>query len=255
MTHEIKIYIKQPDTLSSTTYVKKYYGTHSYLVFGLDSIPVDVVKRNKITVVNSMNPWLDALWEQENLDRSMLTAWRQTNKKLIVMEWDLLKPIADIIDSDIDLPDDQDNNIYTDYLHFDNTDNDLFVAVSKDTRIIDFISNKYTIADDEIPLDENTVVIRKLWPIFNFQDNLVYGYVGDTNIHKYRIYLGDRMLTERFYPVESGGNFQVVESISLNSGSDGTLRIISPYGLVIDKIEIDGQTVMVNDITYDLLLS
>lgn len=255
MTHDLKIYIKQPDVLTSTTYVKKYYGPHSYKPFSLDSMPENVVKSNTVTVVNSMNPWLDAFWQQENLDSSILSSWRQTNKKIIAIEWQLMKPLADVVETDIELDDESDTNVYTDYLYRNNPDQDLFAIASKDSRITNFITAKYLSEDEtDLTLDE-TVVKRRYWPIFNIQGDFIYGNVGDNSIHKYRVYLGDRLLTERFYPVESGGEYQVVESISLSDGVEGALRIESSYGLVIDKIEVDGLTVSVNDITYDLLLS
>jgi hypothetical protein len=85
--------------------------------------------------------------------------------------------------------------------------------------------------------------------------NMHWGFDGVEDKNKYRIYLDDRLLMERFFPADMSASQTYFEHFVLDSPVTGTISIPNELGLIIDKIEIDGLTVTVNDITYDLLLS
>lgn len=253
MSHEVKIYIKQADYLETKSYVRPYTDDSiTYRHFKYQSRPANAVKSNKIIVANSMNPVIDQFWIDNNLDLTKLQDWRKRNKKIIVMDWECERAADSVTDSDTIIEANSDTNVYVDYLYYDNKQTDFFVALSRNPRIATFITEKYLTDSAEGDPILEYIGTQRHWPIFKFDGDLVYGYDKTLDIYSYRIYHDTRLLTERFYPIEQGGNYHVVETVGLEIG--GTLRLANNYDLIIDKVSVDGVETAVGSWEYTLTL-
>lgn len=77
-----------------------------------------------------------------------------------------------------------------------------------------------------------------------FKDNIIIMSKNIPSIPrflKYRIYLKNRLLIERYYPIDIEQNRMIAETIYLNENATGEMRVESNFDLQIKRVEINGQ--------------
>lgn len=94
----------------------------------------------------------------------------------------------------------------------------------------------------EDTVKKNLDIIKKINAHF-IKDNILLAINRELNLDplRYRIYLENRLLVERYYPIDIESNRIVAETIYFKENTKGNLRIESNFDLQIKRVEIDGQ--------------
>jgi hypothetical protein len=195
---------------------------------GWNSSP-DSVRLVTYEIYSSFNPILDKLFHDKGWNRSILINLRQkTINKIALLSWDISKKHLC-------------NNIETIY---PDTTKDFFSLTINDILIKNNICFILNIKAQEYHYKQR-LSHNLLGPLVKLYKKDIGYFVNDQSFrsdkHKYRLYLNNRLLIERFYPVDIEHNRMLSETIYLKPNASGELRIESDFDLLIKRTEVDGR--------------
>jgi hypothetical protein len=180
-------------------------------------------------IYNSFNPVLDHLFHNKEWNRSILINLRKnTVDKIALVSWNISqKHLHCRTVEEIYM---QEHESF-----FQKTIGDVFL--NKNISVMfDIKAQEYYEVQKKSPR-----LLRSMTNTFNkdigfFISNNIFRHAK----HRYRIYLDNRLLIERYYPVDIEYNRMLAETVYLNENAKGEIRVESDFNLMIKRVELDG---------------
>lgn len=179
-------------------------------------------------IYNSFNPTLAHLFYNKGWNQSILIDLRKNSNKIALVSWDVAQKHLC-------------KNIETIYSR---PEQNLFSITIDDVLLKKNISVMLKVKSQEYYTRQKAVptLFRSLDKCYNKEiDYFISKNVFRREKHRYRLYLGSRLLVERYYPVDLEYNRMLAETIYLNEAASGEIRLESDFDLQIKRVEVNGQ--------------
>ena len=177
-------------------------------------------------VFNTFSQALEKVFNKFDIDRKILIDLRRKAiNKVAVISWKRIPMHL----CNVEIENKNDGMFLTETMESFKDKGILLIFKIDDETLLRSIKNRYPFIKAISPSD------------FIKDDILITKNRFRSNDFKYRLYLNDRLLVERYYPVDIEHNRMIAETIYFNENAQGTLRIESDFELQIKRVEVDGQ--------------
>ena len=211
--------------LEQKTISEVYQDAFEKIKYESDTTPTLYLKKVEYYTFNSLGNEIENIFNKLKIDRSILIDIRERSiGKIALIKFSLIQ-----------------KHLYK--KSFERKKDEDFVI-----KMIDDFSKKgislLLKIEDEFLLEKIKIMSTSLknLNLFFLKDDiiLVKRFLRSDPL-RYRLYLNDRLLVERYYPIDIEHNRMVAETVYLNDNASGELRVESNFDLQIKRVEIDGQ--------------